>query len=282
MSELRVMSVMAHQDDFEFEAAGFFSKLRQYYGSNVKLKILTVSRGGSGHHIHDTETTAAIRDLEARKSAEIIGAEYENLTQLDGTHVPAQVFCDRNMLGGLWNAIREFAPDYIISPPVAVNPLAGVHIDHQHTAEAVRLVAYQLGVPNAYPTMKGARILRYKVPVILNCVDNYAQEPTWSFRVDVEEFREQKINMLRCHKSQIEEWLPFVNNLDKETVPEWSYEKWLSSIELRHTQRNRLCGFETSKWHEYFAVTGWGGGRWDDPKIIEKIKRDFPFVFVGR
>ena len=41
MNELRVMSVMAHQDDFEFEAAGLFLQLRQYYGDRVKLKILT-------------------------------------------------------------------------------------------------------------------------------------------------------------------------------------------------------------------------------------------------
>ena len=278
MRELRVMSVMAHQDDFEFEAAGLFAQLRSYYGSNVKLKILTTSRGGSGHHIHDIETTAAIRDAEARKSAAMVDAEYGNLTQLDGTHVPGQVFCDRNMLGGLWNAIREFAPDYLISPPVAVNPLAGVHIDHQHTAEAVRLVAYQLGVPNAYPTMKGERILRCKVPVILNCIDNYACEPVWNFRVDVSDFRCLKTDMLRCHKSQIEEWLPFVNNLDKEPPPEWSYESWLETIDSRHMQRNALCGIRQNRWNEYFAVTGWGGGRWDSPVLMEKIKADMPFI----
>lgn len=282
MKELRVMSVMAHQDDFEFEAAGFFAKLKSHYGDQVKLKILTTSRGGSGHHIHDIETTAKIRDIEARKSAEIAGAEYENLIQLDGTHISGQVFCDRNMLGGLWNAIREFAPDYIISPPVAVNPLAGIHIDHQHTAEAVRLVAYQLGVPNAYPTMKGERILRYKVPVILNCIDNYACEPVWNFRIDVEEHKQQKIDMLRCHKSQIEEWLPFVNNLDMETPPEWSYETWLDSIETRHARRNLLCGINSSAWNEFFSITGWSGKRWDAPELMEQIKRDFPFIIPGQ
>ena len=50
MKQLRVLSVMAHQDDFEFEAAGLFLRLRQHYGSNVALKIVTTSCGGSGHH----------------------------------------------------------------------------------------------------------------------------------------------------------------------------------------------------------------------------------------
>ena len=276
--ELRVMSVMAHQDDFEFEAAGIFWKLRQHYGDKVRLKILTTSRGGSGHYLYDVETTAQIRDKEARASAAIVGAEYENLVQLDGSHIPAQVFCDRNMLGGLWNAIRSFAPHYLIAPPVATNPLAGVHIDHQHTAEAVRMVAYQLGVPNAYPTMNGEKIMRYKPPVIFNCVDGYAKEAVWHFRVNIDDCREQKMAMLRCHKSQLEEWLSFVNNLDKEEIPRWSPEEYAAKTDKRHIDRNKLCGFDSPVWHEYLAVTSWGGGSWQAAYNAEQIKKDFPFI----
>ena len=277
MSELRVMSVMAHQDDFEFEAAGLFLKLRQHYGDRVRLKILTTTRGGSGHHLHDIETTAAIRDQEARNSAALVGAEYENLLLLDGKPLPGQVFCDRNFLGGLWNAIRSFAPHYLICPPVAVDPFAGVHIDHQRTAEAVRLVAYQLGVPHAYPTMNGEVLLRYRPPVILNCFDNYTFESRWHFRVDVDDVREQKIRMLRSHKSQLEEWLPFVNNLDKDQTPPWSEEKWLAGTHERSMKINKLCKVPTEHWNEYFTVTSWGYGSWNDPNFQQLIRRDFPF-----
>ncbi|MBQ9087226.1 MAG: PIG-L family deacetylase [Lentisphaeria bacterium] len=278
MSELRVMSVMAHQDDFEFEAAGLFLKLRQHYGDQVRLKILTTTRGGSGHYLHDVDTTAAIRDQEARASAALVGAEYENMLLLDGKPLPGQVFIDRNFMGGLWNAIRSFAPHYIICPPVSVDPLAGVHIDHQHTAEAVRLVAYQLGVPHAYPTMKGEMVLRYKPPVILNCIDGYASECRWHFRVDVNGFKEKKLQMLRCHKSQLEEWLPFVNNLDKEEIPSWSEEEWTQKTDIRHLKRNELCNVHTENWNEYFSVTAWGGGSWNDPTALSRVKKDFPFA----
>lgn len=278
MQELRVMSVMAHQDDFEFEIAGLFHRLKQHYGEKLRLKILTTSRGGSGHHIHDVETTAAIRDQEARNSAARVGAEYENLVQLDGTHVQAQVFCDRNMLGGLWNAVRNFAPHYLIAPPVASNPLAGVHIDHQHTAEAVRLIAYQLGVPNAYPTMTGERILRYKPPVIFNCIDAYAKEAVWHFKVDIDDLKQEKIAMLQCHKSQLEEWLPFVNNLDKENVPQWTPEEYWLQTHRRHVTRNTLCGSDSERWYEYLAISAWGSGSWQDQKTREQIQKDFPFI----
>ncbi len=282
MRKIRVMSIMAHQDDFEFEAAGLFAKLRNHYGDDAEHKVLTTSRGASGHHIHGTDETALIRDAEARASAELVGAEYENLTQLDGSHVTMQVFCDRNLLGGLWNAIRAFAPDYIIAPPVAVNPLAGIHIDHQHTAEAVRLVAYQLGVPNAYPTMNAPRVTKYKPPVVLTCIDGYAQDVIWHFRACVDDVKETKLNMLKCHKSQIEEWLPFVDNLDADELPPFNHEEWRANTELRHVRRNALCGFDDKRWFEYFAVTGWGSGSWKDTSVLEKVQEAFPFFEAAK
>ncbi|MPM76264.1 hypothetical protein SDC9_123261 [bioreactor metagenome] len=284
MKKLRVMSVMAHQDDFEFEAAGFFLMLRRHYGDAVELKVLTTSTGVSGHHEMSGDETVRRREAEAMASAALVGAEYENLRQLDGTHVPAQVFCDRNLLGGLWNAIRAFAPDYIVAPPVVTNPLAGIHIDHQHTAEAVRLVAYQLGVPNAYPTMNAPRQQRFPVPVILNCPDNYSQEVLWHFAVDADAVRETKIAMLLCHQSQIEEWLPFVDSLNDPAGAlyrrgphgenlGWDPEKWRNELRQRVRKLNLRHGFDDEAFREYFAMTGWG-------RVADKAKlaADFPFL----
>ncbi|NLF92975.1 MAG: PIG-L family deacetylase [Oligosphaeraceae bacterium] len=289
MKQLRVLSVMAHQDDFEFEAAGLFLRLRQHYGSNVALKIVTTSCGGSGHHEMSFEETVRRREAEAQASAAIVGAEYENLRQLDGTHIPAQVFCDRNMLGGLWNCIRDYAPDYVIAPPVVTNPLAGIHIDHQHTAEALRYIAYQLGVPNAYPTMNAPRQQRFRVPVFLVCLDAYSQENIWDFSVNVDSVKEEKIQMLRCHASQIEEWLPFVDSLNDpdgaiyqrgpngENI-RWSEERWRAATEQRFHQRNRLCGFDDSIAREYFAITKWGTSSNNAGLTVkESLALDFPF-----
>ena len=278
MSKLRVMSIMAHQDDFEFEAAGLFLMLRKHYGNDVELKILTTSTGVSGHHIMGCDETIRVREAEAIASANVVGAEYENLRQLDGTHIAAQVFCDRNMLGGLWNAIRAWAPDYIIAPPVVTNPLAGIHIDHQHTAEAVRLVAYQLGVPNAYPTMYQPRVQAFPVPTILNCPDAYCKEAMWHFGVDCNEVKEGKISMLLKHKSQVCEWLPFVNNLNTDpdlgSGADWNEAEWRSNLAKRVNAVNKRHGFDDEIFREYFAVTRWG---YVPP--AEKIQQDFPFLF---
>ncbi len=281
MSKLRVMSIMAHQDDFEFEAAGLFLLLRKHYGADVALKVLTTSTGVSGHHVMTPDETIRRREAEALASAQVVGAEYENLRQLDGTHVAAQVFCDRNLLGGLWNAIRAWAPDYIIAPPVVTNPLAGIHIDHQHTAEAVRLVAYQLGVPNAYPTMFAPRIQRFPVPVILNCPDAYCKEALWHFGVDCRIVHESKVDMLMKHESQIREWLPFVDTINNSTETagngdntQWDEAVWKNNLDKRIHSVNLRHGFDDSVDREYFAVTRWGA-----VADRRKLSQDLPFLF---
>ena len=54
---MRVMSIMAHQDDFEFTAGGAFARLRQAYGQEVQIKILATTRGASEHHEMELEET---------------------------------------------------------------------------------------------------------------------------------------------------------------------------------------------------------------------------------
>lgn len=282
--QLRVMSIMAHQDDFEFLAAGLFLKLRRHYGARVTLKILTTSTGASGHHELDGDATRLRRDEEARSSAAIVGAEYENLRQLDGTHVPAQVFCDRNMLGGLWNAIRAFAPDYILAPPVVTDPRAGIHIDHQHTAEAVRLVAYQIGVPHAYPTMNAPCRQRVRVPLILTCTDGYSQEDFWDFVIETDDVLEDKFRMLQCHQSQIAEWLPFVESLDREdgAIRPWNPARWRDRVLEGVFEANRRLGFKDRKSREFFTITRWGKTVFPAAAARAVLEQDFPFIAACR
>lgn len=61
MADLRVMSIMAHPDDFEFTAGGLFALLRKLRGPEVGMKILTTTRGASGHHEMGLEEPARRR-----------------------------------------------------------------------------------------------------------------------------------------------------------------------------------------------------------------------------
>jgi LmbE family N-acetylglucosaminyl deacetylase len=253
---LRVLSVMAHQDDVEFNAGGTLLLLRRRLGAGVRIRLLTTTRGASGHHRLGLEETARRREVEARRSADLLGAEYACLRGLDGEHLPGQVFPDRNTLGGLWNEIRAFRPHVIFAPPLVTDPLAGIHIDHQHTAEAVRLVAYQVSVPHAYP-VRGEAVEEMVVPpLVLTCDDPYAGRgnDAYDMAQDVSPVFDEKVRMARCHQSQILEWLPWV-----EDWPDGADESaWLERFRQRHRRINRRYGNPEEPFREYFRFTSWG------------------------
>lgn len=185
----------------------------------------------------------------------MIGAEYECLTCLDGSHLHGQVFIDSNFLGGLWNAVRDFEPDYIFCPPVIADPLAGIHIDHYNTAWGVRMIAYQLTVPHAYPTMNGKPKMRVAYPVVINVDDVYAGEGDYDFAIDISKVYDLKQNMALCHESQIFEWLPWNSGCETSKV---STDKFIESFRKRHSDINKRYGNNDSVPREYFRITQWG------------------------
>lgn len=254
LQPLRVMSIMAHQDDFEFNAGGTFALLRQTLGDNVRLAVLTTTTGASGHHQMSAAETVARRDREARASAAMIGAEYELLRQLDGSQIAdGQFLITRELLGGLWNAIRRFKADVVFCPPIVTDPLAGIHIDHEQTALAVRYVGYQLSVPRAYPTWQGEIDYQYRSPLIINVDDPYNRSEKADVRQDISSVYDLKLKMSLCHTSQVLEWLPFVNNNGDTTPADWA-----ARFKLRHKQINERYGVRDNNVCEYFRVTRWG------------------------
>lgn len=253
-SPIRVMSIMAHQDDFEFNAGGYFASLRKHYGDQVELKIMATSRGASGHYEMGLEETFRLREQEATASANVIGASYECLNLLDNSHAVAQIFPDRNVLGGLWNAIRDYQPDFIVCPPVITDPRAGIHIDHYNTAWAVRYVAYQLTVPHAYPALtERARTARFPAPLIINCDDTYARESGYDVALDISTVYDKKEKMSLCHASQVFDWLPW-NNMQ----PLKTEEEFLAEFRQKHNALNRRYGIDDDVPREFFRVTFWG------------------------
>jgi len=246
---------MAHQDDFEFTAGGLFALFCQKYGNNLKIKILATSRGASGHMDMSPDETFLRRNKEAEKSAALIGGEYECLSQLDGSYIEGQVLIDRNMLGGLWNSIRDFEADVVFCPPLASSPLAGIHIDHYNTAQAVRVIACQLNVPHAYPTMSGAIKKKFNKPMIFNVDDDFIETKHYHLCCDISPVYDIKAKMAACHQSQILEWLPFVSGYESpKSINEWkqnNFKQW-------HETVNGWHGKNDNKPREYFVVTSWG------------------------
>lgn len=249
-----ILAIVPHQDDFEFNAGGTFVQLRRRYGDAVRLKVIITSTGASGHHEMDADATFHRRMEEAAESAEMINAEVECLTQLDGTHVAGQVLVTRNLLGGVWNAIRAFRTDYLFCPPTVSDPLAAVHVDHEETARAVRLTGYQLSVPRAYPTIEKPAVgIEYRAPLIMLMDDVYNSETHYDVANPISAEFEQKVEMSKCHRSQVYEWLPFVDHRPPPTDEEFK-----SEFLTRHRLINERYGRDDAKPREYFRISRWG------------------------
>jgi len=135
---MKVLSVHAHFDDFEFVAAGTFELFRRKHREKLRARVLVCTDGKAGHHFLTREETGELRIREQQESAKIGGYEFEQLRYPNGD-VPREA-CLRistDLLAALWNAIRDFEPDYLFCPPLAADPLAGIHLDHTTVADAV-------------------------------------------------------------------------------------------------------------------------------------------------
>src|SRR5688572_9512188 len=189
---MKILHIHAHFDDYEFVAAGTFEMWKRKLGASLRARVLVCTDGKAGHQFRTRHQTGEIRLKEQQESARVGGYELEVL-KLPNGQVPREACLQPSVEfhAALWKAIRDFEPDYLFCPPVAPDPLAGIHNDHVVVADAVRRVAYMINVPHAftpeYPADE-SRPESKKVPVILNVYDSYMFGSSgFDLAVDVEE-----------------------------------------------------------------------------------------------
>jgi LmbE family N-acetylglucosaminyl deacetylase len=271
---MKLLFINAHFDDFEFTAAGTWLAWRKKLGSAVQARVVVCTDGKAGHHFRTREETGRLRLQEQEASARIGGYEFELITLPNG-EVPREACLQPTapFLAALWKCIRDFEPDYLFSPPVVVDPLAGIHVDHVAVADAIRRVAYMINVPHAftpeYPADEtDSRPCR--VPVIINVYDAYmARSNSRGIVVDVEEHFRGICEMSWCHQSQIAEWLPWVGRHDMK-VPA-SLAEWTLELRRRFENKNRQLGLPPDRAVEVFTPTAWG-----EVATEEQLANDFP------
>ena len=273
---MKILCVHAHFDDFEFVAAGTFALWKQKLGDALTARVIVCTDGKAGHQFRTRDETGKLRFQEQRTSAKIGGYEFELLRYPNG-QVPREACLQvtTDLLAALWKAIRNFEPDYLFCPPVAVDPLAGIHVDHVAVAEAVRKVAYMINVPHAFTPEFPADETRSrpcKVPVILNVYDGYMSGANrFDFAVDVEAVFEKICEMTYCHQSQVAEWLPWVGRHNIE--PPKSLADWSETLRQRFDRQRRELGIKAKRAVEVFTVTAWG-----EIPDAKQLLRDVPNI----
>lgn len=270
---MKALFVHAHYDDYEFTAAGTFERWRRSL-PGFQGRVLVCTDGKAGHHFRTREATGALRLAEQEESARLGGYEFVPLRLRDGS-IPREACLQGSVEfhAALWKAIRDFEPDYLFCPPLASDPLVGIHNDHQTVAEAVRRVAYMINVPHAFtPEYPADETIPQPctVPVILNVHDSYMSGANaCDLSVDVEEEFEVIARLSWCHQSQIHEWLPWVGRHNLAAPA--SLEEWTEALRQRFERKNRELNLRSGRATEVFLVTAWGR-----VPTVEELARDFP------
>lgn len=278
-ARLKFLFVHAHFDDYEFTAAGTFARCRRAFGRAFTSRVVICTDGAAGHHRMTRRETAKRRLAEQKASARLGRYDFK-LLKLPGGEVPREgcLQPDSSLLAALWFAIRDFEPDYVFCPPLPVDPLVGVHVDHCVVAEAVRRVAYLINVPHAFTPEFPAEERRSrpcKIPIILNTSDSYmAGVKGWDLAVDIGETFQEVALLSWQHQSQIREWLPWVGRHDM--TPPASLSQWEKDLRVRFLTRQRRWGIRRQSPVEVFTVTGWG-----EKPSIAGLRRDFPGLQTG-
>jgi len=218
-NKIRVIAFGAHPDDCDIRAAGTaaeFAKLGHH------VKFVAVTNGDAGHQTEGGGALAKRRRLEAKESARRLGIEYEVLDNHDGELLPTI-----DVRQQVIRRIRQWNADLVLAPRPN-----DYHPDHRYTGVLVQDAAYMVVVPNVCPDTPPLR----KNPVFLYFEDGF-QRPQ-PFRPDVaisiDEVFSKKIDALDAHRSQMYEWLPWVDGrLDQVPKDPEARKKWLTDTRSR-------------------------------------------------
>lgn len=194
---MRVLAVGAHPDDLEILCGG---TLARYVREGHEVVMCNASLGNRGSFEHGSKETAEIRLREARRAAEIAGADHVTLGFTDG-EIDATDDAQRTAVVDL---VREVRPDLILT-----HSPGDYMSDHNETSRLV----FDCSFHATLPLLETARPSYGTVTPIyfIDTVMGLGFQPTEY--VDVTSTIETKVAMLEAHESQLA-WLRDHDGID--------------------------------------------------------------------
>lgn len=232
---MKILAIHAHPDDIEFLAAGTLAILKE---TGYEIALATLSSGDKGSPDKTREAIAAIRREEARRSAELLNANYTCLEFAD-----FEIFDDLSSRRAVTEFMRKEKPDIVLTAST-IDYMA----DHEAAGVLVRNAAFMAGVRN-FDTGSAAPLtyipaLYYMDPI--EGTDHYGRNLPIDFCVDITERISIKEKMLACHASQ-REWLRSHHGVDRylDAMKEWSARRG-NPFDFKYGE-----GFRQHKGHAY-------------------------------
>jgi len=195
----RVMVISPHPDDVDFGCSGTIAKWRRL-GVDIIYVICTSGDKGTDFAVAP-EKMAATREKEQLAAAQIVGVRQVDFLRLrDG-----ELENNREFRKLLVRVLRQYRPDIVVAMDPANVSFENAYVSHaDHRAAA--LAAFDAIYPaarnrNFFPELLEEGLLPHAVNRIY--FFGTAAPNTW---IDISETIETKIEALRAHKSQMEEF----------------------------------------------------------------------------
>jgi len=217
MIKLDILAIGAHPDDVEL---GCSATLAKEISRGKKVGILDLTHGELG-----TRGSAAIRDTEAAKAAEILGVDHrENLGFRDGFFIN-----DEAHQMAVIRMIRKYQPEIVLC-----NAVQDRHIDHSKGSSLVSDACFLSGLRRIETKLDGLNQSEWRPKQVYHYIQWENLKP--DFVVDVTGFVDQKIEAVKAYASQ------FYDPDSKEPVSPISSQNFLESIGYRARDLGRLIG----------------------------------------
>lgn len=220
--KLDILAFGSHPDDVEL---GCGATIAKEISLGKKVGIVDLTRGELG-----TRGTAEIRDVEAGRSADILGISVrDNLEFADGFFVN-----DKNHQLEVIKMIRKYRPDIVLC-----NSVDDRHIDHGKGSKLVSDSCFLSGLEKI-DTKFDDDDEEWQQPWRPKHVFHYIQwkNLTPDFVVDVTGFMDKKMEAIKAYKSQ------FYDPDSKEPQTPISSKNFFESLDYRARDLGRLIGVE--------------------------------------
>jgi LmbE family N-acetylglucosaminyl deacetylase len=198
MNKFNILVIGAHPDDCEIRVGGTTIK---FLAQGHRVKYISATNGDAGHFSMERTQIAQVRKNEVKKVQELYNIEYEVLDISDNNLEPSLQYRNKMI-----NLIRMFKPDLLIT-----HRLYDYHPDHRYTSLLVQDSSFALSVPLVCSETEAMK----ELPIILHMYDDFLKPV--AFRpdviVDIDDVFDEKVKMMDCHKSQVYEWLPWVEKV---------------------------------------------------------------------
>lgn len=223
---LDILAFAAHPDDVEISCGG---TLLRYVQEGKKVGIIDLTRGELG-----TRGSAETREIEAKNAADFLQLSMrKNLSFKDGFFTS-----DESNTMKIIAEIRRYKPEIILA-----NSLVDRHPDHAKAAKLVADACFLSGLSKIETHWENEVQEAYRPRLVLHYIQDYYIEP--DIVLDVSEFIEQKINLIKCFHSQ------FYDPQSKEATTPISGEEFFDFLKGRMMSYGRPIG---AKYAEGFSV----------------------------